>query len=339
MPEASKENARRGAGLYYGLALLAVSAAAGAWLLSARGAQVRAAARLVLHGISPCSGTVTYSIGAVDPRYGISDGELSADVNEANSVWEAALKRRAFVYVPSGGDITINMIYDQRQASLDKLRRLGYLADRGLDGYKSLKARYDALAARVDPRQAELNSRLAAYRAHADDYNAAVADLNSVGRANPRQRQLLAEFSGSLDREFAGIKSYERALNSDIDTLNAMATELNQLIVELRLDAAQYRREGSALGLFEEGDYQVQGGLRSIDLYKYTGRQQLTRLLAHELGHALGLDHVRDPAALMAPVNRGDDIELAPDDLAELRRVCRPAVRRLFSGKGRARNI
>lgn len=298
-------------------------------------AQYRAAGHTIKSGLFPCSSPITYSIGAIDPRFNVSREEFAADIKDASVVWEGALGRDLFEFAASSGDVTVNLVYDSRQAALDKLEAIGLQTGQTHDVYKLLKARYEELSARLDPRQASLAGRLAVYKKREAVYNATVAAYNRRGTATPRQAAGLDAARAALRREFAGIKRTEKEVNADIDLLNAVATTLNQLIVELNLGVAQYNREGAVLGVFEEGVYRVAGGFRTIDVYKYSGRPQLVRLLTHEMGHALGLDHTAAPEALMAPVNRGGSLEVLPDDMAELDRACTSPLKRAFS-RGRA---
>ena len=65
-----------------------------------------------------------------------------------------------------------------------------------------------------------------------------------------------------------------------------------------------------------------EAGSQRIDIYEYSNRTELVRVLAHELGHALGLGHVEDAEAIMYKVNQGKRLILTQDDIAELRAVC-----------------
>ena len=44
------------------------------------------------------------------------------------------------------------------------------------------------------------------------------------------------------------------------------------------------------------------------------------------MGHAVGIDHVGDPEAVMYKLNMGENLTATATDLAELNKVCRAGV-------------
>ncbi|MDD5209817.1 MAG: matrixin family metalloprotease [Elusimicrobiales bacterium] len=286
-------------------------------------AQLRATARILQARLFPCSFPVTYSIGKIDPGYTISEQELGDALIEAETAWENPARKNLFEFTRSSGDVSIILVYDNRQASLDKLKALGITTDQTLDSYKALKARYDELARKVDAEDARLKGIMGRYKEREAAYNAEVRRMNQRGSASQAEVRSVDRTRGALAMQFGGVKMIETAVNSDVDTLNALGTTLNQLIVQLNINVDQYNRAGATIGRYEEGLYKISGGIQTIEIYKYTNHAQLVSLLAHELGHALGLEHVADPESLMYPVNRGRGLNLTGKDLAELVRVCR----------------
>ena len=281
------------------------------------------AAHILRARLFPCSSPITYSIGTIDPAYNLTPEELASALKEAEAVWENPARRDLFQLIPGSGAVTVTFIYDNRQASLDKLKTLGIATNQSLASYKDLKARYEELTAKVDAEEIRLKGILQRYKQREAAYNARVQRLNRQSTVSNSDAWRIKTEKAGLAMQFEGIQKIERAVNADIDTLNALGTTLNQLIVQLSLNVRQYNREGSSLGTYEEGLYKIHGGIQTIDIYKYTSREQLVILLAHELGHALGLDHVKDPGSLMYAVSKSSGVNLTPDDLSELNRVCR----------------
>lgn len=303
------------------LFLIAILGIAGS-LAYTHQAEVRSTVNLITAG-TPCASPMTYSIGAVDPRFGISRAVVAADLKEAEAVWEKPSGKDLFAYVETGGEVTVSLVYDSRQASTDKLKAAGIQVDKSQASYDALKARYDALLAQVKSEQATYDDKVASYKRDEAAYNAEVAQANARGGARPTEYDRIQADKAALEQEFAAVQSFENAMNADIDTVNALATTLNQLIVQLNLNVEQYNQTGAAAGEFEEGLYQYSGGVRTIDIYEYSNHTQLVRVLAHEMGHALGLEHVADPRAIMYKINQGTSLQATAADINELKAACR----------------
>ena len=73
----------------------------------------------------------------------------------------------------------------------------------------------------------------------------------------------------------------------------------------------------------EEGVYFFEDGKKEIDIYEFSSREKLIRVLAHEFGHALGLEHLDNPKAIMYYLNEGTNEKLTTDDLTALKQKCR----------------
>src|SRR5438105_1942122 len=121
--------------------ILAVALAVG-YLWYTHPSQVRGVISSIEARIHPCASPVTYSIGSIDPRFGISTSTLITDLEEAEAIWEKPSGKNLFQYEKSGGDVSVSLAYDNRQAATDKLKTLGIELDTSKSSFDNLKAQY-----------------------------------------------------------------------------------------------------------------------------------------------------------------------------------------------------
>ncbi|MDO8728982.1 MAG: matrixin family metalloprotease [bacterium] len=271
-----------------------------------------------------CEEPINYSVGVFDKRFGISYKTFLSVLTQAEAIWEKPMGKELFVYAPENSDLTINLIYDSRQETTSTLSNISDVLEENKAAYKTLqikyiglKKEYDSLKDVYDTRVSTFNEKNFLYQSHVDNWNS--------GKRNSRELfdQLERERT-ALEIDVEELKILEGELNDIVSGINTLVGTLNRLARSLNLKVDTYNTIGASRGeTFTGGIYHSAEGVQDIDVYEFSSRDKLVRVLAHELGHALGLAHVDDKDSMMYHLNESDAQSLSKTDLMALRTLCR----------------
>lgn len=249
-------------------------------------------------GGNVCGLPLKYKVGQTDRRFEITEQEFLSAVRDAESWWESSTGRDLFSYdTESEHVLTFNLVYDDRQKATQEMQDIEGKRQELEQGLGGIIDEYEELKKIFNEREAALNEMDRIYERRLDEFRRKVDSWNEKGGAPPGVYD-------QLQRERAKLEELAREINSLIQEQKELANRINELAETETQDVESFNREVREFNeafADEKGKEEEQGiyGSGTINVYQYDNRQDLVMLLAHEMGHALGLGHVDDPQAIM----------------------------------------
>ncbi|MDX9913481.1 MAG: matrixin family metalloprotease [Candidatus Moranbacteria bacterium] len=309
--------------IYKKIIILLILVIGGTFFVMTHLEEVKFEAKRVLKAaklMTVCDETLYYSLGDIDPRFGISEERILNVLRGAESIWEKELNRNIFEY-KEGAEFKINFVFDERQEQTIEEEKLDVQLEELAAHQGDISKNYQAAEADYNEAVAAYEKKVKTYEEMVNSFNEKISKWNDGGNESENTYN---EFKKESDK----INELKNQLEKERKNINNLATQMNGLVnkesnvIENYNDKIQtYRERFGEINEFNQGEYI---GM-AINIYQFHEESDLKLVLAHELGHALKLDHVDNPESTMFHLMEKQNLEnikLTEEDRSAVMNIC-----------------
>lgn len=273
---------------------------------------------------APCSEPLTYRIANIDSRYNLTEQKLQAIMLEVETLWESAMDQDLLNY-ESQGSVGIHIVYSEEQQHSEKEQQISTRIEQLDQQISAVEKQYQQLAKRYENKQNDLQEISSQYNSAIKDYNSTIEKWNKKGGIPvskkseiEKKQQHLDQLKSEVQRVNETTETIRRRVNTRSDRLQSLVEQQNNIITQYNYRFAEARE-------FNQGRYTKKGAQERINIFQFTNHAELKTVLAHEIGHAMGLGHVGNPQSVMHSMMGEQNIfnlNLSDEDISALNNRC-----------------
>lgn len=273
---------------------------------------------------SACAEPLTFRVGNIDERFSITKKELVRLMDDVGEIWSDAADTTVVKYDEEGG-ISVNLVYaeeqqlsDRERQHRDRLEHEEFSITVLENEYQRLNREYEAEVQQYDEDSRKLQQSI-------DRLNKWVRQKNEQGGFNEEDLKEFERRKVEIDQVKSELAQQERMLEGKAAELNEKITFLNQKVKTKNRLVDEYNREFTGVRKFTQGAYEWTNNSRTINIYHFLDKDELRLVIAHEMGHALGIGHVANPKSVMHELMESQnqrDLDLTKEDIQALKNLC-----------------
>ena len=149
-----------------------------------------------------------------------------------------------------------------------------------------------------------------------------MATVNARGGATSNEHKKLEAERKYLEVQKNLLDSLRNELSNLVLQVNSLGDQVNYLAEQLNIDVDVFNKRFGEAREFDQGEYNG----KEINIYQFDEAGDLRLVLAHELGHALGIEHVENSKSVMYYLMDKQDIKnpiLSEEDIQAFSERCR----------------
>lgn len=272
----------------------------------------------------PCNEPLQIRAGSLDDRFQIDPITLENAIREVVDLWSSSTGKPVVVY-SEGADLKVDLVYADEQQLTDSERQFR-------DRLQSESVSIDVMERRFNQRENEYEEEVRRYDSDMEQLQISIDRLNQWvniqnrnGGFNEDELRQYDYRKDAIDKKSEALERKKAELMQEAENMNRMISDLNRRINQKNELVDEYNRTFTGERKFTQGAYEWNQMGKSIQVFQFSSLEELKLVLAHEVGHALGLEHVENPSSVMYYLmgnQKMNGLALTDEDVAALRSVC-----------------
>lgn len=272
-----------------------------------------------------CPQPITWRIGKIDPRFDIDSHTLKSIMIEIGDLWSGAAGQEMITYSNSG-EVAVNFIYTEKQSLTESEKELSDRINKMKLQYYAQKGVYQELWNEYQDKLTIYNESLSNYEENMKQYRQARNRWSNRDVIPREEDSNLKELKKKIDywktreeRDLENLNTVIEEMRKQSEILNKLADNVNELVFH-------YREHFEMVDLFHQGVYLQAGDQKKINIYQYENHDKLKLVLAHEVGHAIGLKHAGNPKSVMYYLmeeQNARNLQLTEEDIESMIGQCK----------------